>query len=416
MTRNSLYLGDCRDILAQFPENSIESIVTDSPYGLAFMGKKWDYNVPKVETWQTCLRVLKPGGHLLAFAGTRTQHRMAVNIEDAGFEIRDSIAWVYSTGFPKSQNISKKMDKAAGKEREVIREENKKAFGYEDRPWKHKEGANINRITAPTTPEAKQWEGWGTALKPAMELITIARKPLSETTVVKNVLKWGTGGINIDACRVKGIPHHNYGRTCAGGVFTGKTDTPIITPENGRFPANFIHDGSEEVITNFPQTKSAKVKTPKPKYASQSHTGWLEGISNAYNQYDDSGSAARFFYCAKASKRERNAGCEHIGGKKKQGNRPGSIDATGKFPDHDHRPCSGNNHPTVKPLRLMRYLVLLVTPPDGVMLDPFMGSGTTCVAAKQVDRAYIGIEMNPEYFEIAQRRIHAGTGPELLLL
>jgi len=178
--------GDALEELKKLEDNSVDSIVTDPPYGLKFMGKRWDYDVPSIEVWEECLRVLKPGGYLLSFAGTRTQHRMACNIEDAGFEIRDMIAWVYGSGFPKSHNISKALDK----------------------------GAERRLITAPTTDEAKQWDGWGTALKPALEPITVARKPLSEKTIAKNVLKWGTGGINIDGCRIATDEIKLYGISC----------------------------------------------------------------------------------------------------------------------------------------------------------------------------------------------------------
>ena len=267
--------GDCRERLRSLHDNSIDAIVTDPPYGLAFMGKKWDYDVPSADIWRECLRVLKPGGHLLAFAGTRTQHRMACNIEDAGFDIRDMIAWITNKTFPKSLNVSKAIDKA-----EVI--------------------AHLGDA-------ARQWDGWGTALKPAMEPITVARKPLCGT-VAENVLRHGTGGINVDGCRV-----------------------------GERWPANLIHDGSDEVV------------------------GLL-------------GSAARFFYCAKASKRDRG---------------------------------EGNRHPTVKPTDLMRYLCRLVTPPGGTVLDPFMGSGSTGKAAMLEGFRFIGIEREAEYVEIAKARIQA---------
>jgi hypothetical protein len=203
-----LHLGDCLEVLKTLPDNSVDSCVTDPPYGLKFMGKKWDYDVPTVEVWEQVLRVLKPGGHLLAFAGTRTQHRMAVRIEDAGFEIRDMIAWVYGSGFPKSHDASKAIDKAAGAEREVIGSKLGLAgYSIADNGRTNAVYGDLHdpasecAITAPATPEAEQWQGWGTALKPAMEMITVARKPL-EGTVAQNVLEWGTGAINIDGCRV----------------------------------------------------------------------------------------------------------------------------------------------------------------------------------------------------------------------
>jgi site-specific DNA-methyltransferase (adenine-specific) len=244
-----LHLGDCIDVLATLPDNSVDSIVTDPPYGLSFMGKKWDYDVPSVAIWEQCLRVLKPGGHLLAFAGTRTQHRMAVRIEDAGFEIRDMIAWVYGSGFPKSLDVSKAIDKAAGAEREVI-------GSYKGASNIGKESTNSYIttesgtatdvfITAPATEAARQWSGWGTALKPALEPITMARKPLSGT-VAETVLQHGTGGINVDACRVG---TETAGWCCKAGFGewgSGLTKDQTARPVEGRWPANIIHDGSNE--------------------------------------------------------------------------------------------------------------------------------------------------------------------------
>ena len=309
-------------------DNSVDSIVTDPPYGLSFMGRKWDYDVPSVDIWVECLRVLKPGGHLLAFAGTRTQHRMAVNIEDAGFEIRDMIAWVYGSGFPKSQNVGKAIDKAAGAERKVVGT----ASGARNGNGKNNDyGAygsaadGTFEVTAPATPEAQQWDGWGTALKPALEPVTVARKPF-KGTVANNVLEHGTGAINIDECRVGN--------------------------SNGRWPANLIHDGSEEVTELFPQAKGF------------------------------SGSAARFFYCAKANKKDRE---------------------------------DGNSHPTVKPTDLMAYLCRLVTPPEGIVLDPFMGSGSTGKAAMREGFSFIGIERDPEYYAIAEGRVVTPDQAQLTL-
>jgi DNA modification methylase len=402
------------------PDCSVDSIVTDPPYGLSFMGKKWDYDVPSVEVWAECLRVLKHGGHLLAFAGTRTQHRMAVRIEDAGFEIRDMIAWVYGSGFPKSLDVSKAIDKNNGEvgrlhkftewmrttglsakqindatdtfmgshyltdksqpaiptralwaklrpfcgvvpawvdelvdrieaEREVVGQkiingEEGTAGGYKN-GIASIQGANIsiNRsidITIAATPEAKQWEGWGTALKPALEPITVARKPLIGT-VAENVLQHGTGAINVDGGRV-GTEDDLSGGTY-GGVFSSGSRNPdgtlckaIGSGDKGRWPANFIHDGSEEAT-------------------------------------DLLGASARFFYCAKASKSDRGE----------------------------------NHHPTVKPTDLMRYLCRLVTPPNGIVLDPFNGSGSTGCAAVLEGFQYIGIEREAEYIAISEKRIQA---------
>jgi site-specific DNA-methyltransferase (adenine-specific) len=246
-----LHLGDCLEVMRTLPDCSVDAVVTDPPYGLSFMGKKWDYDVPSVEVWAECLRVLKPGGHLLAFAGTKTQHRMACRIEDAGFEIRDMIAWVYGSGFPKSLDVSKAIDKAAGVEREVVGDGPYAARRPRPTAETNIEGAEYgfgagHPITAPAPDAARQWSGWGTALKPAMEPITMARKPLSGT-VAETVLQHGTGAINVDGCRVGTeavtINTWNDGAKPFGGgaghEYTGRT-------VQGRWPANIIHDGSNE--------------------------------------------------------------------------------------------------------------------------------------------------------------------------
>jgi site-specific DNA-methyltransferase (adenine-specific) len=323
--------------MAAIPDNSIDSIVTDPPYGLSFMGKKWDYDVPSEAIWRECLRVLKPGGHLLAFAGTRTQHRMAVRIEDAGFEIRDMIAWVYGSGFPKSLDVSKAIDKAAGAEREVIGVAGKSGSARNSMAGDFAGGEYMS--TAPATDAARQWARWGTALKPALEPITVARKPLIGT-VAENVLAHGTGALNVDGCRVGDNAGWSYPSGRGGSGWHGRESLSANLSEpmaatQGRWPANLIHDGSEEVV----------------------------GLLN---------DAARFFYCAKASKRDRN---------------------------------EGNNHPTVKPTDLMRYLCRLVTPPGGTVFDPFMGSGSTGKAAAIEGFSFIGAEMQREYFDIAASRI-----------
>ena len=246
-----LHLGDCLDVLATLPDNSVDSIVTDPPYGLSFMGKKWDYDVPSVAIWEQCLRVLKPGGHLLAFAGTRTQHRMACRIEDAGFEIRDMIAWVYGSGFPKSLDVSKAIDKAAGVEREVVANQHRAATGRGHQgEGGYAYGETFN-ITAPATDAARQWQGWGTALKPALEPITVARKPL-EGTVAETVLQHGTGAINVDGCRVGTEIRLN--QSAGNKNLEHRTTVTPISSHNetdgreciGRWPANIIHDGSNE--------------------------------------------------------------------------------------------------------------------------------------------------------------------------
>lgn len=414
-----LHTGNCLDVMATMPDNSVDAIVTDPPYGLAFMGKKWDYDVPSEGIWRECLRVLKPGGHLLAFAGTRTQHRMAVRIEDAGFEIRDMIAWVYGSGFPKSHDISKAIDKAEGAEREAIG----------SRIVPDQRGGKINSqstaehgiqtrqiaITAPATPAAKQWQGWGTALKPALEPITVARKPFTGT-VAANVLQWGTGGVNVDGCRVGteetlGRAKDGWGNKAVGADNYGNFNSIGITKEGGRFPANLIHDGSDEVVGMFPQATGVVGARREGGDKSIFSGG---GHHQAQKQcivggIKDSGSAARFFYCAKASKRDRDEGCEGMPQSVQQsvahGNKQyGTIPYTNEPREIKPRPRT-NHHPTVKPTDLMRYLCRLVTPPNGTVLDPFMGSGSTGKAAILEGFQFIGIDMTPEYVDIARARI-----------
>ena len=398
--RTEILCGDNLPILQEMPDNSVDAIVTDPPYGLSFMGRKWDYDVPSVELWAECLRVLKPGGHLLAFAGTRTQHRMAVRIEDAGFEIRDMIAWVYGSGFPKSLDIGKAIDKAAGVEREIVglREDfaarasknkfdqfssiNPSIKGMNSQSF----AAKMGEITAPATDAAKQWDGWGSALKPALEPITLARKPLGERTIAANVLEWGTGGVNVDGCRVEAgdlnALQKNWDRVQSGSQGIASTGLKVIDlsdrAPSGRFPANFIHDGSDEVVKLFPVQPSGK-KDGKMV------------------------STSRFFYCAKASRSERNAGLEGIEAR---------LAGCMNMRNDNHAQQNGltyapksNYHPTVKPISLMRYLCRLVTPPGGIVLDPFTGSGTTGCAATLEGFGFVGIEREAEYAEIARRRV-----------
>ena len=404
------------------PDNFVDSIVTDPPYGLSFMGKVWDYEVPNVEIWKECLRVLKPGGHLLAFAGTRTQHRMAVNIEDAGFEIRDMIVWVYGSGFPKSMNIGKSLDKVQGNEREVVG--SRKADDIRNNNLMHRAtGVNENNHVIEITKGNSEWEGWGTALKPALEPITLVRKPLSEKTVVENVLKWGTGGINIDGCR---ITHDEPQKTTtrrqreAGcnpdncGLDSTKNVTASADPK-GRFPANFIHDGSDEVVELFPTSKSASGKC---EYVGTDNNKWIErgGIAKKghvvkWEGKGDSGSNARFFYVAKTSKKDRDDGCDELEEKEEVFPGANSFDEEGNRVRSDGSiipPLKAkNNHPTVKPTDLMRYLCRLVTPKGGIVLDPFMGSGSTGRGALLEGFKFIGIEMDENYCKIAEARIKA---------
>lgn len=433
------------EALKSFSSNSIDSIVTDPPYGISFMGKKWDYDVPSVQTWKECLRVLKPGGHILVACGTRTQHRMAVNIEDAGFEIRDIVAWIYGSGFPKSLNIGKVADKylkTGNASWNGTGDSSNGALGYsklqhqqgyrpEDYSNKHQ---NKNEITEN---DAKKWEGWGTALKPAMELWTLARKPLSEKNVASNVLKWGTGGINIDGSRVgnEELVNRPAGNKPGGNSLnmsvTGMPKNAQETTANGRFPANVIHDGSDEVTDLFPNTKS-QGHWSKTKTTGFGKFGNGESVYEGVGQKDkQGGSASRFFYCAKASKSERNAGLD--GFEEKIMNliennartwNDRCLTCKKKFVGSDETIChcpaelkitdktiykQKNNHPTVKPIALMSYLIKLITPTGGIVLDPFMGSGSTGVACQKEGFDFIGMELDEEYFKIAEARINNWT-------
>jgi site-specific DNA-methyltransferase (adenine-specific) len=386
-----LLLGDCLDVLPTLADASVDSIVTDPPYELGFMGKGWDRSgiANSGELWCKALRVLKPGGHLLAFSGSRTYHRMVCAIEDAGFEIRDQIMWVYGSGFPKSHDVSKGIDKAAGAEREVTGRRTDGRYAYEFSEAASRSGGIMGQaavqesrgiITTPATLAARQWQGWGTALKPAHEPIVLARKPL-EGTVAANVLKHGTGGLNIDGCRVAAAagdydhPGDLTKRPMAVNSFAAAEQGALkVTqaPPNGlgRWPANIIHDGSDEVMAAFPEGRSAG-NYPSESVGTGKGTTYLPTKPQG-QLYSDSGSAARFFYCAKASKKDRG---------------------------------EGNTHPTVKPTDLMRYLCRLVTPPGGTVLDPFMGSGSTGRGAVLEGFNFIGIEREAEYHAIAERRI-----------
>lgn len=365
-----LHLGDCLETMRGLADNSVDSVVTDPPYGLSFMGKKWDYDVPSTEIWAECLRVLKPGGHLLAFAGTRTQHRMACRIEDAGFEIRDMIAWLYGSGFPKSRNIGNDVD---------------------------------------------GMDGWGTALKPSMEPITFARKPLAEKTIGANVTVFGVGALNIDGCRIETTENLNGGAYAANGRQSvsnslrqgggmnalGSSAGEYVQP-SGRWPANVIHDGSDEVMALFPITESG-TGAVKRASAAEGHgnTGAALGAESRpagteMISYGDKGSAARFFYAAKCSRKDRHEGLENPGPQFKMGTTLRKVQTTD---------TKGNNHPTVKPTDLMAYLCRLVTPAGGVVLDPFMGSGSTGKAAMREGFQFIGCELDGAYMAIAAARI-----------
>lgn len=386
-----LFKGDSAEVLRQIPDNSVDSVVCDPPYGLSkepdmmevmkhwmngddyvhtgggFMGKSWDSFVPGPAIWKEVFRVLKPGGHLLAFFGSRTYDLGTLAIRLAGFEIRDQIMWVYGSGFPKSLDVSKAIDKAAGADRDIISEKPAYGLGGNGCLNGHAEGATA-KVTAPATDEAKQWEGWGTALKPAHEPICVARKPLAGT-VAANVLVHGTGGLNIDGCRIEGRERTDYGLTDSsrsqGSTYSTPSQSADFDSSKGRWPANFVHDGlnAEE---------------------------W-----------------SRFFYCAKASKADRNYGLsgDDITPSDLVGREEGSAGTQSPRAGAGRTTGSKNPHPTVKPITLMEWLVRLVTPSGGVVLDPFMGSGSTGIAAVKQRFKFIGIELSEEYFKVAQDRI-----------
>ena len=418
-----VFFGSCLDVLPMLADNSVDAIVTDPPYELGFMGKSWDnsgiaYNI---DVWKECLRVLKPGGHILAFGGSRTWHRLAVAIEDAGFEMRDSIAWLYGSGFPKSHNISKAIDKAAGVERKVI---GKRFDGMSETAMKPDKGWNANSmgqeidITAPATDDAKKWDGWGTALKPAFEPIVVGRKPLIGT-IAQNVLDYGTGGLNIDATRIgtETVTINTFDN--GAKPFGDAVGEPFTSRESvGRWPANIILDEytAELLDEQSGQVRSNGNKTnDKSGFANSFVNGTLEKPVSS-SMYSDKGGASRFFYIAKASKRDRNEGLDDLVAQESAGKGNGlgrlcaicgaSILKPCECPDRTFvNPPKQNFHPTVKPTALMQYLVRLVTPEGGTVLDPFTGSGSTGKATILEGKQFIGIELTEEYLPIIAGRL-----------
>jgi len=396
---------DCRHGLAMLPDNSVDAVLTDPPYELGFMGHAWDRTgiAYDVAMWRETLRILKPGGHMLAFSGSRTYHRMTCAIEDAGFEVRDSIMWVYGSGFPKSLDISKAIDKIFGAERQII---GRRGGGIAGGTGQHggvdgAYGFNVEfDITAPATLAAQLWEGWGTGLKPAHEPICVARKPMAADTVAANILAHGVGGINIDGCRVPidpvadasqlrtmSVSQHD-GADGWGMNTTRANPAARVLGMEGRWPSNVIHDGSPEVLALFPETK------PSKSGGRAGPIGYHGGGTGAERGgFDDAGTAARFFqqcqwtqedlerallfYCAKASKREKG---------------------------------QGNTHPTVKPVALGRYLARLICPPGGTLLDIFAGSGSFGISAKLEGFGFMGFEKDPESANCANARIEAARG------
>ena len=397
--------GDCIEEMKKLEENSVDAIVTDPPYGLEFMGKNWDKGVPGIPFWKEMIRVLKPGGFLLSFGGTRTYHRLVCGIEDAGFEIRDCIQWLYGSGFPKSLNIGKQIDKIQGNVREVVGKSEGGKKLMEERPWSNNPDYDRNiDITKGTS----EWEGWGTALKPANEPIVVARKPLSEKNVALNVLKWGTGGINIDECRIgNGEDKMQGGEGGFKKEYVGTSEYKKV-PRNtqGRFPANIILDEEAGKILD---EQSGVTKSSPDKRSNEilDNNVYSEGWKRTPNNINDKGGASRFFYCAKASKSERNLGCDEFEEKAmceidKMGGSKCSM-KTGS--GNERNVLKKNNHPTVKPIKLMEYLIKLVSKEGAVVLDPFLGSGTTAIACQKLNRKWIGIEKEEEYVKICEARI-----------
>lgn len=408
---NKIYFGKHQEILKDFPDNYFDSCVTDPPYGISFMNQHWDYDVPSVEDWNVILRVMKPGAYLLCACGTRTQHRMVVNIEDAGFEIRDVITWHYGSGFPKSLDISKAIDKSKGVERAVVGTKN--VMNMRGGAFMEAKAHEDIDVTEATSDEAKQWEGYGTALKPATEFWTLARKPLSENTVAANVLKWGTGGININGCRIdyNGETPNLGGRANAkmGGEGYGfdVNGRPEEANNKGRFPANVIFDEFTGKIlddqTGILTSGNVSPEGFKGDYTANVYGKYANNQIDPETVYGDSGGASRFFYCPKADNYERNKGLEKFISTKVNDGRETEIDNAFQRGETFRK----NTHPTVKPIDLMRYLVKLITPKKGICLDPYCGSGTTLIGCKLELINFIGIDKVENHCRIAEARVAA---------
>ena len=472
----TLHNGDCLEYMRGLDADSVDAVVTDPPAGISFMGKEWDdfrrsrnqndagrenvfgrtsQHAPEIGrrprdifiVWMTeiaaeCLRVLKPGGYALVWALPRTSHWTATAWEDGGFEVRDRIAYVFGSGFPKSLDVSKAIDKAAGAEREVVgyypvgrADGFQQMSGQNVRPWQDsaRQNGNGGNITAPATASAREWAGWGTALKPAVEDWWVFRKPLSEATVAANVLRWGTGAMNIDAGRVgfasdadeaeskEKNQHTQYANPGSNrDSYSGSMPPRQDYNAPGRWPAHLILDGSPEVEAMFPVTTSGSIALHHKRTTSKTKNDFGERAAPPEQTFGDTGSAARFFkscpldeddypplfYCAKASKRERDAGCEGLEIKCGVGTMKGDADGSLLTGNGNQRDTTArNHHPTVKPLSLMRYLITLVTREGATVLDPFLGSGSTGVAAVQLGRSFVGCDNDAEYFAIAQARI-----------
>jgi site-specific DNA-methyltransferase (adenine-specific) len=408
-----IYNGNNIDVLKNLKDNTVDSIVTDPPYGISFMNKKWDYDVPSIELWRECIRVLKPGGHIVSFSSPRTYHRMVVNLEDAGFTIKDMIGWIYSTGFPKSMNISKAIDKKNG-----LLETQSQGFSFSGDDGRKSElkqnlqfRSDYGYKYEPKNEKSIEFEGYGTHLKPAIEPIVLAFKPISEKTIVDNILKWNTGALNIDGCRVPTNGEENPSikrRQSAppkNNIWEDKRSAESYSEyreseELGRFPANIIHDGSQEVQDIFPNSKSSdSIRKNNIKTGEKGIYGKYEAVDS--KGYSDSGNSSRFFYCAKASNKDRDEGLENFELKNNM-----RVNAPRNSEEEKTQTLRKNYHPTVKPTDLMRYLCRLITPKNGIVLDPFMGSGSTGKAAILEGFDFIGIELEEEFCKIAEARIN----------
>lgn len=378
----TLHTGDCREVMATFAPESVDAIVSDPPYGLSFMGREWDHGVPGVPFWTEALRVAKPGAHLVAFGGSRTFHRLTCAVEDAGWEIRDCLMWLYGSGFPKSLDVSKAIDKEAGAVREVV-----DSYARKGRSGGILGDAVdiVRNVTAPATDAARQWSGWGTALKPAYEPIILARKPL-RGTVARNVQTYGTGAVNVDGCRVGSEQTVTRRNGDSGGNGAFGRDERVFERVNppGRWPANILLDEAAAAVLD---AQSGETATPS-SVTRGARRGGQSGMAALGAQvgvpcYGDRGGASRFFYTSKAS-------------------------------GEDRARWAGNDHPTVKPTDLMRWLCRLVTPPGGLILDPFMGSGSTGVAAVAEGFRFVGVDIERHHVEIAERRLaDAARQPDL---
>ena len=438
--------GDCREILPTLPADSIDTVITDAPYELGFMGKAWDKTgiAYDIEMWREVLRVAKPGATLLCFGGTRTFHRIACAIEDAGWIIKDTMMWIYGSGFPKSMDIGKAVDKLQGNEREIVKAIDINHLERGDRNIQEQnytrdvgvfnfDNEKRNKRDNTTTKGTSEWEGWGTALKPAYESLIVAIKHL-DGTYAQNALKWGVAGINVDGGRIEYVSDADKKKSLAGDAFKRKdlsdkgwsrpwmkdpkrvasiNAASKIRADKGRFPANVILDEEAGRMLDEQSGTTSKTgnrKNPLKEYHQPEGGEWFGRKNHNGQEYQDSGGASRFFYCPKVSKAERNMGLGGLEAKQKVFNgksSKSSKDMKGVERKFTTLP-SANTHPTVKPLKLMEYLCTLTkTPTAGIVLDPFAGSGSTCIAAVKTGRHYIGIEHNPEYCDIARKRVNA---------